>query len=101
MKMIKDNNEKISELEALVGVLKQKSMIYNDLKKIAEESKKNGYQTLVFAKDAAKILECSEAYLNSRRFRRLKPIFYKEAGKIKYDVSDLLDYINECKKLPI
>lgn len=95
--MLHDTSSKIEELQSLINELKHKQAAYQDLRAMCDLCKKTNTTTLVFAAQAAKILECTESFLAHLRHRKSRPRFHRVAGKIKYDLVELLDYIDSCK----
>lgn len=96
--MLQDASLEIHALEAMINGLKKKQTIYQTLRTLCEENKKTNTRTFVYAQDAAQIIGCTVSLLAAQRHRKTGPIFYKIGGRVQYDLADLLDYIDSCKK---
>lgn len=94
---LNDIGASLENLEALVETLKRKQNTFKTFREICEENKRTGTKTFVDEVEAAKIIGCAASLLANKRHKGTGPHFFKVAGRIRYDLADLLDYIDSCK----
>jgi hypothetical protein len=95
---MQDIQQEIQSLNALLENAKRKLEIFKEFRNLSEESKRTNARIFVTPEEASQIIGCQPSLLDNQRHKKNGPPFFKIRGRIAYDLIDILDYIDACKR---
>jgi hypothetical protein len=88
----------LNSLNTILDKVKKVNHFFKALREIADENRRTNTPSFLSPEDVSTILGMTAPHLGVLRCRGKGPKFMKIGHAICYDVADVLDYINSCRR---
>lgn len=89
--------QEIDSLNTLLEDAKKKLAIYQELRILADESRKSNSHIFLTPEEVTTLIGGEVSLLDNKRHKSNGVPYFKINGLILYDLADILDYIDSCK----